>query len=202
VSWAFRLAARLLSRLLLRVRVAGVERVPLSGGVLLAMNHLGGADPVLVIGYAPRPVTAIGKAEVLRWPVIGALARAYGMVPVRQGWPDRAALEAGLAALRSGEALWIAPEGRESLSGALERAKTGAAFLARLAGVPVVPVAITGTRWPQVLGAWRRLRRPVVTLTFGCPFRLPPEASRRVAADLIMRRIAELLPEEYRGVYR
>ena len=83
----FRSAARLLSRLLLRVSVEGSERVPPSGGVLLAMNHLGGADPVLVIGHAPRLVTVIGKAEVLGWPVIGPLVRAYGMVPVRRGRP-------------------------------------------------------------------------------------------------------------------
>ena len=170
--------------------------------MLLAMNHLGGADPVLIMACAPRLVAAIGKAEVLGWPVLGALARAYGMVPVRRGQVDRAALEAGLEVLRSGGALLIFPEGRESLSGALERAKTGAAFLARHVGAPVVPVAITGTRWPQVLSAWRRLRRPAVTLAFGCPFHLPPEMSRREATDLIMRRIAEMLPDEYRGVYR
>lgn len=175
--------------------------MPLTGGVLLAMNHLGGADAVLVIGYVPRPVAVIGKVEVLGWPIVGGLARAYGMIPVRRGEPDRATLDAARAVLREGQALLIAPEGRESLTGALERAKEGTAFIVQHSHVPIVPVAITGTAWKQVLPAWKRLRRPRVTVTFGSPFTLPPDASRREAADLIMRRLAALLPLDYRGVY-
>src|SRR5690606_36913656 len=94
-----------------------------------------------------------------------------------------------------------APEGRESHTGALERAKEGAAFLAQQTQAPVLPVAVTGTAWRVVLPAWRRLRRPCVTLTFGRPFCLDPGLPRREAADEIMRRIAALLPPEYRGVY-
>ena len=190
-----------MSRVLLRVRVSGREHVPPTGGVLLAMNHLGGADPVLVIGFAPRPVTAIGKAEVLAWPVIGTAVRMYGMVPVRRGLPDRAALEAGLDVLRSGGALLIMPEGRESPTGALGPGKPGAAFLAGQTGVPILPVAVTGTRWSTVLAHWRRLRRPAVTLTFGEAFCLPPGANCQEATERIMRSVAALLPVEYRGVY-
>jgi 1-acyl-sn-glycerol-3-phosphate acyltransferase len=165
------------------------------------MNHLGGGDPVLVIGYAGRPLAIAGKVEVLGWPVIGPLARVYGMIPLRRGEPERAALRRMLAVLDAGQALLIAPEGRESLTGALEQGKTGPAFLALHADAPILPVAITGTAWRDVLPAWRRLRRPLVTLTFGEPYRLPSGMPRREAADEIMRRIAALLPPEYRGVY-
>jgi 1-acyl-sn-glycerol-3-phosphate acyltransferase len=165
------------------------------------MNHLGGGDPVLVIGHAARPLAIAGKVEVLGWPVIGPLARVYGMIPLRRGEPERAALRRMLAVLEAGQALLIAPEGRESLTGALEKGKTGPAFLALHADVPILPVAITGTAWRDVLPAWRRLRRPLVTLTFGAPYRLPSGMPRREAADEIMRRIAALLPSEYRGVY-
>lgn len=175
--------------------------MPLSGGVLLAMNHLGGADVAVVVGFAPRPLEAIGKSEIMNWPVLGRLAQAYGMIPVRRGEPDRETLTAALAVLQVGGALLIAPEGRESLTGALEAAKGGAAFLAVQAQAPIVPIAITGTAWANVLAHWRRLRRPRVTLAFGPPFTLPPEARRHEAADLIMRRIAVLLPGDYRGVY-
>lgn len=193
--------ARFLSSALLQFTVHGIENVPLTGSVLLTMNHLGGADPVLVIGHAPRPAVVIGKVEVLGWPIIGALARAYGMIPVWRGEPDRATLNAALAVLREGQALLIAPEGRESLTGALERAKEGTAFIALHSQAPIVSVAITGTAWKLVWPAWRSFRRPEVTLTFGPPFTLPPGLTRRQAADLIMRRIAALLPAEYRGVY-
>jgi 1-acyl-sn-glycerol-3-phosphate acyltransferase len=200
----FRLLARVLSRLLLRLTVRGRERVPLQGPLLLTMNHLGGADPILVVGWSPRPLVVVGKSEILGWPVLGLLARLYGMIPVHRGEPDRATLKRLVAVLVSGQALLIAPEGRESHTGQLEAAKGGAAFLAQQAGVPsmvIVPVAITGTAWKHVLPAWRRLRRPCVTLTFGEPYTLPPGLKRRAAAEEMMRRLAALLPPEYRGVY-
>jgi 1-acyl-sn-glycerol-3-phosphate acyltransferase len=196
-----RFLSRLLARLLLRLTVHGVENVPREGPVLLTMNHLGGADPILCIGFAPRPLETTGKFEILGWPVLGALARAYGMIPLRRGATDRATLRRLLGVLERGGALLIAPEGRESLTGALEAGKGGPAFLAHHARVPIVPIAITGTAWKRVLPAWRRLRRPAVTLTFGSAFRLPPDLPRREAPDYIMRRIATLLPAEYQGVY-
>jgi 1-acyl-sn-glycerol-3-phosphate acyltransferase len=195
----YRRLARLAARALLRLTVRGVENVPRTGGLLLAMNHLGDADGILVLGFAPRAVALLGKAEILGWPVIGAAARAYGMIPVRRGEPDRGALEACLRALASGRALLVFPEGFESPSHALVEAKEGAGFLALRSRAPVVPVAVAGTE--SVYRTWRRFRRPCVTLTFGEPFRLPPGVKRREATGLIMRGIAALLPPEYRGVY-
>jgi len=197
-----RYMARLLARVLLRLSVSGRENVPRSGGALLCLNHLGGADGVLVVGFAPRPLTGIGKVEILQWPLVGWVAQTYGMLAVRRGEPDRAALQAALDVLQAGGALAIAPEGRESPTGALIFAKDGAAFLALHSGVPIVPVALTGTAWAHVLREWRRLRRPRVTLTFGPAFYLPPLIKRKKATELIMQRIASLLPLEYRGVYR
>ncbi len=197
----FPFLARLAARLLLRLTVRGVENVPLSGAVLLTMNHLGGADPILVVGYTPRRLAVVGKAEILGWPVVNLVVRAYGMVPVRRGEPDRATLQRLLAVLAAGQALLIAPEGRESHTGQLEAGKSGPAFLAQHGRVPVLPVAITGTAWKQVLPEWRRARRPCVTLTFGQPYTLAPGLDRAAAVREIMRRLAALLPPEYRGVY-
>jgi 1-acyl-sn-glycerol-3-phosphate acyltransferase len=193
--------ARFLSRWLLRLTMIGAENVPLTGGVLLTMNHLGAADPVLVLGFSPRPVVTTGKAELLDWPVVGLVVRAYGMIPLHRGQADRAALKILLGRLAGGDALLIAPEGRESLTGSLEPGQEGAAFLAQHADVPLVPVALTGTAWKEILPAWRRLRRPCVTLTFGRPYRLAAAGPRAAAADEIMRHIAALLPPTYRGVY-
>lgn len=196
-----RLGCRLLGRSLLRLTVHGADNVPRAGAVLLTLNHLGGADAFLVVGFTPRVTAGIGKAEILSWPIANAVARAYGMIPVRRGEPDRAALRSALAVLKADGALALAPEGRESRTGALEQGKEGPAFLAQQLGAPIVPIALTGTAWKRVLPAWRRLRRPCVTLTYGRPYQLPSGLDRRQAADYIMRQIAALLPPDYRGVY-
>ena len=80
----------------------------------------------------------------------------------------------------------------------------GAAYLAARADVPIVPVGITGTE--QIKRNLLRLRRTDVRIVIGKPFRLPNSGRVRGQklheyTDLIMQRIAELLPEEYRGVY-
>jgi len=197
----FSFLCRLAARLLLRLTVTGLENVPRSGGLLVTMNHLGGADPVLLIGFTPRTLAVIGKAEIFNWPVVGRVARAYGMIPVQRGTPDRVTLQTAVDLIRAGGALLIAPEGRESLSHALEQGKAGTAFITLHSGATLQPVAITGTEWARVLAAWRKLQRPCVTLTFGPPYRLPPELKRPEAVAEIMRHLAALLPPEYRGVY-
>jgi len=190
-----------MARALLRLSVSGADQVPLSGGLLLTMNHLGGADPVLALGFCPRVALTAGKVELLSWPLVGLVVRAYGMIPLRRDGLDVDALRRLLAALQAGQALLIAPEGRESRTGALEAGQAGAAFLAQKANVPIVPVALTGTAWKEILPAWRRIRRPCVTLTYGPPYRLPAGLPRAAALDEIMRHIADLLPAQYRGVY-
>jgi 1-acyl-sn-glycerol-3-phosphate acyltransferase len=197
----FAFLARGLARLLLRLTVRGAENVPAKGALLLTMNHLGGADPLLALGFCPRHVVAVGKAEALRWPLMGWVLRAYGMVPIRRGQPDRAALSTLLARLAAGEVVLIAPEGRESRTGALEAGQAGAAFLAQRSGAVLLPVAITGTAWAALLPTWRRAKRPCVTLTFGQPYQLSGALPRSAASESIMRHIATLLPAAYRGVY-
>jgi 1-acyl-sn-glycerol-3-phosphate acyltransferase len=98
----------------------------------------------------------------------------------------------------------MAPEGTRSLTRTLQRGKVGAAYLADRAGVPLLPVAIWGTeRLPENV---RRLRRTPVNMRVGRPFRLPGDGRARsrdleAHTDLIMCRIAALLPPQYRGVY-
>lgn len=118
---------------------------------------------------------------------------------------DTRALRTARDHLRNGGVLGIAPEGTRSATGALLSAKTGVAYLADQAGVPIVPVAVAGT-W-QITRELFTLKRPKITLQFGEPFLLSTinrsdrEAGLRRNTDEIMCRIAVLLPAEYRGVY-
>jgi 1-acyl-sn-glycerol-3-phosphate acyltransferase len=190
-----------------RLRVTGMERLPGIGGAIIVSNHIDLADPCVLAGVLPRRVVFLAMRKLFGWPLVGLLPRMLGALPVDDsGGPTLDLMRGSLDALREGLAVVIFPEGERD-RGALLRGMAGAALLAYRSGTPIVPVAITGTesvRWPWVL--LRPLLGPRVTVTFGEPFALPrPErmtaASAQEGIDAVMRRIAALLPEAYRGVY-
>jgi 1-acyl-sn-glycerol-3-phosphate acyltransferase len=115
-------------------------------------------------------------------------------------------LRAALEGFAQGRFIGIAPEGRESLTGSLEAGTEGAAYLALKAGVPLIPVAFTGTENWRIYGNIKRFRRGEVTVTIGLPFELDDLPDRREAiargTETIMWQIAHYLPREYRGVYQ
>jgi 1-acyl-sn-glycerol-3-phosphate acyltransferase len=196
---------RLVVWLFTRARTYGFEHVPRQGPVLVVSNHLGDADLVVGMALSPVQVEALSKAELYDYPVLGKLMDAYGVIWVHRGQPDRHAIRAALDGLRQGRFIAIAPEGRESLTGALEQGTEGAAYLALRAGVPVLPLTFTGTENARIYGNLKRLRRTDVTMTVGAPFRLEELPGRKEAIELgtqnIMRTLAAQLPPEYRGVY-
>lgn len=200
-------AARLIFRLGCRVIVKGMENVPLLGPYIVAMNHLAVYDPPLLITFWPHPPEALGAADMLEKFFVGHLMRAYGTIPVHRGEFDRLLIDKALAVLRSNRPVLIAPEGGRTRKPGMRQAKPGVAYLALKAEAPIVPAAVTGTE--LLMPSWQSLRRPRLTLTVGRPFRLPAdpidraERHERLAelTALIMRRIAEMLPPEYRGRY-
>jgi 1-acyl-sn-glycerol-3-phosphate acyltransferase len=207
----FRRLAQPLMRILLRIftrwEVSGLENLPPGGPLIVAINHLGHLDAPLVIATLPWPVEAVALSDLFRVPVTGQLLRLYGVIPVHRDQFDRQVIRRALEILAEDKVLILAPEARMSLTGALERARHGAAYLALRSGVPILPVALTGPE--KAYAEWMRLRRPRMTVTIGKPFTLPPYQSKgsarreqlAEATDEIMYRLAALLPPEYRGVY-
>jgi len=191
-----------------RWTVEGAEHVPSSGPVVLISNHLHLLDPPLVAACIKRRVHPMAKRELFETPLVGWVLWPYGAFPVRRFSADIGALRAARGYLRTGHVVLMFPEGTRSKDGQLHPALPGAAMVALLADAPVVPVAITGTeqiRVPGTLFRWMRRDRLRIRVVFGEPFRLQIEGSEarqaEEATDLIMRRIAALLPPEYRGAY-
>ena len=205
---AFRLFARGLAKLLtflyLKPVIRGVENFPKHGPALVVINHLGDADAVLLAASVPVAIDGMGKIELNEHWLVGPLFRAYGVIWVHRGRPVRKAVRAALDGLSQGRFVALAPEGRQSVEGGLEQGTEGAAFLALKSGVPIVPVAMTGTENDHVYNR-KWWKRAPVTLTVGKPFRLQEHDDRQVmlreGTRQIMQSLAELLPESYRGKY-
>ncbi|MGO9179312.1 MAG: lysophospholipid acyltransferase family protein [Candidatus Limnocylindrales bacterium] len=216
VTATFRLVNAFVRALMAVARVQlvvdGLDMLPDRPSVILASNHLSYADPVLLAIVVHRAigrrVRHMAKAEAVAIPVFGTLLRDYGGFAVRRGRPDREAYRMANEVLAGGDWLGLAPEGTRSRTGILGEPKPGVALLALRSAAEVVPVAVWGTDdlWP--VGSLLPRPSKTVHIRFGAPYRVAPEtsgpASGRHAAldaatDDLMRRIAALLPQSYRG---
>jgi len=199
-----RVFLRAFFRLFNRWEVAGRERVPAEGGVLLVANHTSYADPPIVGTASPRPVNFMAKAELFRIPVLGWLIRRTHAFPVRRGTTDREALRRAIRMLRDGRVLLVFPEGTRSPDGRVMEAEQGAAFIALSAGAYVVPVAIDGA--DRVLPRHSPIMRPAkLRVAFGEPVDLSQLYGQRLtrevlgqASERMMAALRGLLPPERR----
>jgi 1-acyl-sn-glycerol-3-phosphate acyltransferase len=185
-----------------RLHVEGEAHIPKSGGVLIVGNHVGTIDPPLAGAVIRRSdVYFMAKSEHFSTRLKRWLFNGYHAFPVVRGTADRSALRHSLDLLGRGRILVLYPEGTRGP--ALRKAHAGAGFLAQRGGVPVVPMAVWGTE--DVLPKGSTLpRRAHVHVRFGEPFTLPERlrnGDHDHATDYMMAKIAELLPQRYRGIY-
>lgn len=203
-----RFSIRLLFWLIAKIRVYGMQNVDLSESFVAVGNHIGRLDPGLVYIVLDRRDIIMFVAEkyrkhaFYRW-----LIRVMDAIWIDRYNADMGALREALRRLRQGGVVAIAPEGTRSPDGTLRQGRAGASFLAVKAGVPVVPIAFTGTEDREVISRLRCLRRLDIVGFVGKPFVLPPlavvdrEAQLQEYTDEIMCHIAALLPPERRGFY-
>jgi len=178
-----RLLVRVILRTAFRLRVSGVDNIPVSGGVIIAPNHISNLDPPVIGCALPdnRRIRFMAKIELFKNPVVRWVVTALGAFPVRRGMADRTAIRNALALLEEGGTVGIFPEGTRSKTGVLGRAEPGLGMIAVKAGVPVVPCAVTGTnklfRGGHIL--------PRFTVRFGAPVIVPPGRTDKEAVEHI-----------------
>ena len=182
----------------------GRKNIPRGGPVILASNHLNLADPPILMSVVPRRIIWMTKQELFDAPVIGLLYYSVGFIPVRRGRTNLRALRQSEQTLRKGCLLGMFPEGTRGTNRGLQKAEAGTALLALRSGAPVLPVAIWGSEVIKLPASF--FKRTRVNVVFGEPFQLtkserPTKEQVAAGADEIMRRIAALLPVDYRGVY-
>jgi 1-acyl-sn-glycerol-3-phosphate acyltransferase len=196
--------ASLVMLISVKLHLEGKENIPRHGPLIFASNHLNNADSLALTAMFPRRIVWMAKKEWFSTPVVGWLFHLFGLIPVRRFEADLKALRQAQRALDRGSVLGMFPEGTRSRTAALAQGEPGTAVIALRSGAQILPVAICGTENVKLPRDFFRRNR--IYMSIGRPFRLP-EAKRvnKQTAESgtreIMKRIAELLPEKFRGVY-
>jgi 1-acyl-sn-glycerol-3-phosphate acyltransferase len=154
--------AKLMFRVLdLRITVEGAERIPRTGGAVIACNHISYLD-FIFSGYAARPsgrlVRFMAKKSVFEHRVSGPLMRGMHHIPVDRD-AGLASYKQALQALKDGQVVGVFPEATISRSFTIKEIKSGAIRMAASAGVPLIPMAVWGTQRLWTKGRPRRLNQ-------------------------------------------
>jgi 1-acyl-sn-glycerol-3-phosphate acyltransferase len=131
-----------------RVQVQGLENIIRDGSQILVANHESWFDSFILVAVLPIPVTFVSKKEMFRVPIYSYIMRRLRFVSVDRVNPhsDLKGIDTIAALLQSHLSLVVFPEGTMSRTGKLGSFKRGAVLLATKADVPVIPIAVTGTR--------------------------------------------------------
>ncbi|HZQ82551.1 MAG TPA: lysophospholipid acyltransferase family protein [Gaiellaceae bacterium] len=139
------------TRLLTRARAYGSDRVPKTGGMVYAINHLHWVDIPLVGVLSPRTVYFVAKSEVSSERKSTAwYLQLFGTIPVRRGESDRDAVRRMRREAAEGNVVGLFVEGSRQRHGRPGEAMPGAAMVAIQEGVPVIPLAIYGTQFWKI----------------------------------------------------
>jgi 1-acyl-sn-glycerol-3-phosphate acyltransferase len=208
--WILKLVLTPVLRFFYRVRVEGLEHVPTDGPAILASNHVSFCDSIFLPLVLRRRITFVAKAEYFEKRRTAWFFRAVGQIPIKRegGSASQRALESAREVLESGELFGIYPEGTRSPDGRLYKGHTGVARLALQCRVPVLAVAMIGTREAQPIGQVRPNPFRTITVRFSRPLDFSRYQARaedplvlRSITDEIMFELRELSGQEYVNVY-
>ena len=190
---------RIVRRLLVRVRVDGLDQLPPSGPYIITPNHQSYVDPFILSSVLPyrvfKDLFFVGAIEYFETPLTRWLARTVKLVTIDPDANLVPAMQAGAFGLSRGKIFVVFPEGERSIDGTVKTFKKGAPILARHLGVPIVPVAVKGIYelWPRnrspnwpLLAPWSGHR---VSIHIGGPMMLPVDATSHDSAASLRARV-------------
>jgi 1-acyl-sn-glycerol-3-phosphate acyltransferase len=167
----------------------GLERVPMTGGGVIAANHLSAIDPSLLGSLCPRTIYYMAKAELLAMPLVGDVLTWTGAFPVRRGEGDREAVREAREIAREGHMVGLFVEGTRQPFGHPGEVRPGATMIALQEGVPIIPCGIYSF-------GWTRNNRMPCALVWGNPIDVSglPRAGRgyKQAAEILAKEIVRL----------
>ena len=199
VGW---LITRIIATVCFRYRYYHGERVPHTGGVIVAMNHESFLDPNLAGLACGREIYFLARKSLQKWPIVGYLLPKVNTIYVDQERADMTAIKTIIRLVRNGECALIFPEGGRTFDGNLQPAQPGLGLIIAKTLAPVVPMRIFGARAAMPRGGSGVKFKKVHTVV-GEPIRLTEadlvgtkrEVYQRLS-DRVMEKIAELRPVE------
>ncbi len=203
IKWIVNIALRTYFNIVCRIDTPDLHKIPKEGPIIIITNHTGRIEvPIFVAYLQPRLITGWAKVEswdnwFLRW-IFGV----WGIIPIHRGEADMSALKKALRALEQGYFFALAPEGTRNYTGILKRALPGAVIVAMHSGAPILPIAHWGGE-----NYLKEFKRIDFHMRVGEPFKIKTDGVKITAeirqqiVDEMMREIAKLLPEKYRGEY-
>ena len=213
MSAAIRFIARKILPLIADIEVHGdVSKLP-RGGYMLASNHLGRLDSLVVYYVVDNDDLVHPLTDKYKKYWYGRLVgRILNVTWLTRGQADMSAIKEFISRLKKGAVMIIAPEGTRSKAVTLLKAEPGTIYIASMSNVGIIPVALTGTEDADVVARLKSFRRLKITVTTDGEMYSPPDirsvkgaerdALLRESIDELFCRIAALLPESYRGYYK
>jgi len=163
----------LVFKLLGRVEVIGLDKVPTTGAFVLAPVHRSNVDFALTSLVTTRPMRYMGKDSIWKSRLLGRFVTMLGAFPVHRGTADRDALKACTDIVSGGSPLVMFPEGTRQSGRTVQELFDGTAYVAAKAGVVIVPMGIGGSEAMMPKGA-KWLHRSKLVLVIGNPIPAPP----------------------------
>ena len=174
-------------------RVYGKEKVPKKGAFILASNHVSHLDPPALASASPRVLHFMARQTLFDNRLLGWVIGSCGVFPVKRGEADIGAMKKAIRLLKSGEVLFVFPEGTRSESGEMSEAQPGMGYLSLMGGAPILTAYVEGTDKAMPKGA-NRIKLGRVSVYFGDliePQKLGLPSDRKEAAQRLSDHVVE-----------
>jgi 1-acyl-sn-glycerol-3-phosphate acyltransferase len=203
-----RVLFRFVFRLLGRVELYGMDKIPTHNKYMIVFNHVSLVEVPFIAAFWPTIIEIIGAAAVWERAGQAIIARGWAGIQVRRGEFDREVFKQVEKVFAADHPMMISPEGGRSHTPGLRRGKPGVAYIIDKVNVPVIPVGVVGNTMDFVKQGLQG-KKPTIQLIVGDLIHLPHltgrgeerRKMRQQNTDFIMAKLAEILPAEYRGVY-
>ena len=196
------------------ITIRGMENISnVKRPVIFLCNHLSNSDGLILNSVLENEdLTFIAGVKLSENPVTNLGINMIKTIPIKPNCADKDAISKTIKLVKSGNSILIFPEGTRSRSASMIEAKKGILLIAKFTGVPVIPVGIYGTeKLLPIAGGnmgGEKFNHADVFVTIGEPI-VTPEINEQESRhdyenrilDTIMKEVAALLPEKYRGVY-